>query len=201
MKLKATHKISGLAEEELWVHLRQDDERAFEALMLMHYKPLFRYGTRLNPDEELIRDCIQEVFTSVWERRRSLPVIQSGRFYLLKALRKRLLYELRKTQRESPLDWTPDYHFWAEYAIDTSLIAGEEAHQQSQKLEMLLNALPPRQKEVIHLRFFQNLSHEEIAEMMQMNRQSVYNLLHETLRKLRKHWNPMLLLILLKAFW
>ena len=186
---------TGQADNIILDRLRLNDQTALTRLMELHYQSLFRYGARLYPDEALIRDCIQEVFIAIWERRAKLPIIKSFRAYLIKALRNRIRLELRQNrlQNSEPL-WNDEHHFRAEYTVDPAFLSEEEQSQQLQKLELLLNALPSRQKEIIHLRFYQNLSHEQIAEIMAMNRQSVYNLLHETLRKLRNHWELPLLL-------
>jgi RNA polymerase sigma factor (sigma-70 family) len=51
-----------------------------------------------------------------------------------------------------------------------------------------LNQLPDRQKEVIYLIYYHQLDHSEVAELMNINRQSVYNLLSESIRKIKEFW-------------
>lgn len=179
----------------LWNGVGDSDEAAFNTLMHRHYKSLFRYGIRIHADEDLVRDAIQEVFISVWERRHKLPEIDSPRSYLLGSLRKRILYELRQSRWERLDEMADQFH--VDFSFDHGLISREEDLLTRQKIETFLNSLPPRQKEIIHLRFYQNLSCEEIADVMKMNRQSVYNLLHETLRRLRRQWGPVGVYLLL----
>lgn len=179
----------------LWNGVSASDEASFNSLMHRHYQPLFRYGVRIHADAELVRDAIQEVFISVWERRNRLPEIDSVRSYLLGSLRKRILFELRQSRWER-LEEEAE-HFHVDFSFDHVLISREEDMLTRHKIEGFLNSLPPRQKEIIHLRFYQNLSCEEIAEVMKMNRQSVYNLLHETLRRLRHQWGPVGVYLLL----
>ncbi|WP_255772857.1 RNA polymerase sigma factor [Tellurirhabdus bombi] len=182
----------------LWQLLCEGDQRAFEQIMKRYYRALFRYGTRIWPDEDIVRDCLQEIFADIWVRRAALRNVQSVNFYLIKAVRNRLLYQKRQQKTVSfSTELTNDQLFVSEFTIEKYLIAEEEARQQAAKLETMLNALPPRQKEIIHLRFFQNLSPDEIADLMSLNRQSVYNLLHETLRKLRHLWG----LVFLLSYW
>ena len=52
-------------------------------------------------------------------------------------------------------------------------------------MQALLNKLPPRQKEVLYLLFYQDMSYEDIATVMQMNYQSARNLVHRALKLLR----------------
>jgi RNA polymerase sigma factor (sigma-70 family) len=49
----------------------------------------------------------------------------------------------------------------------------------------LINVLPKRQKEIIYLKFFENLGREEIADIMQISPQAVSNLLQKALKNLR----------------
>jgi RNA polymerase sigma factor (sigma-70 family) len=53
-------------------------------------------------------------------------------------------------------------------------------------MRKVLASLSRRQQEVIYLRFYVDADLEEIAEIMSLNRQSVYNLLHDALKKLKK---------------
>ena len=52
-------------------------------------------------------------------------------------------------------------------------------------LSELINQLSPRQKEVIYLKYYSNMSSSDIAEVMDMNYQSVLNILQKALSKLR----------------
>ncbi len=173
----------------LWQKLCDGNVAAFEQIMNGYYRQLFRYGIRILPDEEIVRDCLQDVFIDIWIRRPALQSVNSVNFYLIKAVRNRLLLARRKDRSVAfPDNWTEKAAFISEITIESELILEEEQRLHATKLETLLNSLPPRQKEIIHLKFFEELSSDEIAEIMSLNRQSVYNLLHETLRKLRSLW-------------
>jgi RNA polymerase sigma factor (sigma-70 family) len=83
-----------------------------------------------------------------------------------------------------------EYSFSVEFSSDLRLIDEEHEVYQVRKLEGVLNSLSDRQKELIYLRFYQSLSFEQIAEVMNLSRQSVYNLLQKSLGSLRKHYQP-----------
>ena len=65
------------------------------------------------------------------------------------------------------------------------LMEDHEKAERREKLRQLVQSLPDRQKEVIHLRFFMNLKNEEIAEVLNINYQSVSNLLVRALKKIK----------------
>ncbi|MBN8824660.1 MULTISPECIES: sigma-70 family RNA polymerase sigma factor [unclassified Spirosoma] len=171
----------------LWQRFRSGDSVAFDQLVQAYYPILFRYGIRFDPDEEYIKDCIQDVFVELWQRRQTVRETGFVKFYLLKSLRRRIFRGKAKwgTNWESIQE---NYLFEVEFSIENQLITQEIAHDQVRQLETLLNQLSKRQKEVIFLKFYQGLTHEQIAEVMVLNRQSVYNILHEALQKLRNAW-------------
>jgi len=179
----------------LWQRFRIGDSAAFDQLVKLHYRTLFRYGTRLDRDDEYVKDCIQDVFVELWQRRKTVSDTSFVPFYLLKSLRRRIF----RGRARWGWDWESlqdDYHFEVEFSMETQLITREASAEQIQQLERLLNGLSPRQKEVVFLKFYQNLTHEQIAEMMAVNRQSVYNILHEALQRLRSAWQGDMALLL-----
>lgn len=180
----------------LWQEFCQGKEASFEQLVRRYYPKMYRYGTRIWPDDPIVRDCIQEIFTDLWMRKEQLMNVTSVNFYLISATRNRLYFEKRKKRSMVDLaDWAESDVFINEFTIESDLIIKEDQKQQLARLNSLLNALPSRQREVIHLRFFIELEHEQIAELMGLNKQSVYNLLHETIRRLRNMWFLLLFLI------
>jgi len=69
------------------------------------------------------------------------------------------------------------------------IIEKQISEEKAQKLRKTLSLLTERQKEIIYLKYYQHLDHGQIAELMNIGRQSVYNLLHETIHKLRSLWH------------
>ncbi|CCH54406.1 RNA polymerase, sigma-24 subunit, ECF subfamily [Fibrisoma limi BUZ 3] len=174
--------------QQLWQEYRAGDIYALAKLMQSYYADLFHWGVRLHADREFVKDCIQEVFVNLWKIQDSISSVENVRSYLLVVLKTRILRELSKTQGAHQADLSDDYSFSVEFAADIRLIEEEHEVYQIRRLERVLNHLPQRQKELIYLRFYQNLSFEQIAEIMHLGRQSVYNLLQKSLNSLRKNW-------------
>jgi RNA polymerase sigma factor (sigma-70 family) len=173
----------------LWLQFKSGDRDAFAALYQKFIIPLIAYGTRLCPDRELLKDQIQELFVELWNSRENLSVpgaIPSGagtiRFYLLKALRYKLI-RLEKHRHTRILHYTDTR---IEASIETSIIEKEAYESWRALLKDALSHLTLRQQEIIQLRFYQGFSHEQIAELMDVNYQSVSNLLHKALCRLKE---------------
>jgi len=154
--------------------------------MRIHYRDLFNYGTRITKDEEFVKDCIQDLFLTLWEKRMTISETSFVKYYLLKALRRRI-HKVADNKRNFGLyhgDLSPLY-------IDTEnaenqVIRKENLKELIQKMRKILANLSHRQQEVIYFRFYMDADIDEIAEIMELNRQSVYNLLHNSLSRLKK---------------
>jgi len=174
---------NGWHDSMLWRQFQQGDAEAFNILVRQYSDILYDYGTRFSPDGELVKDCIQDVFCVLWNRRKHLSEVTSIKFYLMKALRQKVIRELPKWRHTTPLDQlradTPSFVI----EIEDDLTLPLEVRK---KLAASINALSPRQKELLYLRFYKNLKQDKIAGIMGLNRQSVYNLQRSALLTLRK---------------
>jgi len=174
----------------LWVQFRTGDVVAFGVLMKEFYRPLFNYGRRFTTDRNTLHDTIQDLFLHLWEARLSVSPTEHVRFYLLKSLKNRLVSAHVKSARTSPIeDANLECLEWSEGSAEELLIDQENTSINSERLKNLILQLSRRQQEVIHLRFYENLSNDQIAGLLGINRQSVANLLHSGLERLRKYWH------------
>ena len=166
----------------LWTSFLDGDERASDQLFLQFYDSLYRYGLRLTGEEELTKDAIQSVFQQLWQRRAALrPVAEVGP-YLLTALRRQLARDQQAERRQGELAAAYEPEFAVTYTNEDFDLP-ETRHQQ---LLEALAQLSPRQREAVYLKFFDDLSYEQIAEVMTLNVQSARNLVHQGLKAMRQ---------------
>lgn len=174
----------------LWLKFKSGDAAAFAELSQTHYRALYNYAKKFSDDPEFIRDCIQELYLELWERRTFLTETAFVKPYLLKALRHKLLKEKVRFQRfkeHKALSFDTDE---ADLSIESRIIEDEHLKHQIKRLNQIVSHLSKRQKEIIYLRFYQNLEHEDIAHVMNLGRQSVANLLYRTIKEIKEVWVP-----------
>jgi len=177
-------------ELDLLHRILKNDEQALALLMRKYYTDLYNYAARFTPDDALIKDCIQEVFISLWQRRQTVGVILSPKFYFLRAIKNKVLKSLDNAHRKIGNQVLPeDYDFSHEFSIEKLIIARQVSEENAIRLKAILALLSKREKEVIYLKYYQYLDNGQIAELMNISRQSVYNLLHESIRKLKELWH------------
>lgn len=168
---------------EIWQRFRNGDEKAFSYIFDTYHLQLFEYGRRFTLNEELVRDSIQDLFFELARKKESLSPIDNILFYLLKSLRIRIFGNLRKeTNYNVEVKTEIAEEFFLSYTTDV------DEREKELKLDILadaINQLPARQKETIYLKFYKNLSNAEVAEVMQVNYQSVGNNIQKAIQKLK----------------
>ncbi|TAE30800.1 MAG: sigma-70 family RNA polymerase sigma factor [Cytophagales bacterium] len=183
--------FSSVSQPELldafWQQIRLGDRVAFGQFVENQYNRLYDYGHRFTRDSDLVRDCIQDLFLSLWEKRDRLPDVQSSQAYALTALRNGILKTVTRQPEQFALDGVSAL-LPSEPAPDEQWMEDETTQTNSTRLQRLLAQLTDRQREVLYLKFYQNLPHETIADLLSMERQSVANLLHRALKELKHHW-------------
>lgn len=173
---------------EVLALLQQGEESALSSLMKEFYNDLYNYAYKFAKDDALVKDAIQEVFIDLWQRRHNADKIVSMRFYLLKAIKNTVLKSIEKRKRFLSEPGIASSAFESVFDIEKIIIEQQVSEEQAARLRMLLEQLSARQREIIYLTFYQQLTADEIAVLMNISRQSVYNLLHESIQKLRLYW-------------
>lgn len=196
--------LNNLTDDEdtsLWHDLLAGSAPSFEKLIDRTYDMLFQYGNKFSRDRELIKDSIQDVFMEVWEKRTLLNDNIPPKAYLLASLRRRM-HRLAQRNRFVPMEDShfPGIDFHAEFSVEYSLIQSEQDQLTASQMTSLLNDLPKRQKEVIYLKFFNNLDRDDIAAIMDIHPQSVSNLLQTAFKWLKTRWKTAISILLMLQF-
>jgi RNA polymerase sigma factor (sigma-70 family) len=178
---------------------REGDKHAFSILFEMYLQPLYRYGMKFVSDEAFVKDCIQDLFVKMYNNRASLSATSNPKFYLLLSLKNIIIDALAKNSR---LVYLPPEEL---PFIANQYVAGHDEtdneEEIKEKFEQALSGLSPRQKEAIYLRFQMDLSYEEISQLLGVNYQSVRNLIHRAISKIRENINLTLFISLfIKTF-
>ncbi|NNE30084.1 MAG: sigma-70 family RNA polymerase sigma factor [Saprospiraceae bacterium] len=180
----------------LWRRLKTGDKKALEQIYSTHVDALIQYGRRFCSNEQLVEDAIQDLFIYVWSNKEKLGDTDSIIRYLLISLKRALFKKMKEAGKIA--DAEPEHHsFEASLSMEDMIIEEEGFEEQSTKLKQAFEALSAKQKEAIYLRFYQKLDYEAICEIMEINYQSVRNLISRALSRMRGHMNVLFWWILL----
>ena len=168
---------------------QKGDHQAIREMYVQSYDKLIQYGRALDYDKNLIHDTIQDLFIWLIKHPEKIQGINNVHTYLFKCLRQNMhTYLKRRKKKEENAE---KYHksFSQEANAESKLIHAENLDLQSTWLVSQLNQLPPKQKEVIYLRFYEGLSYDEMADILSVSNQVVRNSVFRAIKKLRKNVN------------
>jgi len=155
--------------------------------MQAHYPHLYAYGTKFRKDREFVKDCLQDLFLELWKNRGTLGNTSHVKSYLFKCVRNKIFRAVQKNKWHSQATQLDNnYVFDVEFSIEHHLIREQTLRDTASIFSKVLNTLPKRQKEIIYLRFYQDLEIAEIVKVMDINAQSVYNLINKALSTLHE---------------
>lgn len=171
-----------LHDKALWSKVIEGDKDALAFIYKTYFNSLYQYGMKLHPDEGLVKDCIHDLFVSIWLSRERLSITDSIRYYLLASLKRKIASQQQKSRLfENP----------SEMAFTSSpeeVLIGEQSNRELRaKLIKVMDKLPRRQKEILYLRYYEGLDTKETAALMELSVNSTYVLLSKAINYLKKH--------------
>ena len=152
--------LNVMTDEKLAVDYVNGDNRAFDELLLRHQSKLFSYILFVVHNREIADDLFQETFVKVITKLQQGKYSPSGKFgaWVMRIAHNVIMDHYRGVKVQKIVDTSSDN--------DLSNIESEYVNTQVlEDVRKLMNFLPATQREVVYMRFYQQLSFKEIAEM------------------------------------
>ena len=181
----AKDKLTPAEHTALWNDVRSGNKEAFAQLYELFAADLYRYGYNLVRNKQLVEDCLHELFLHIFNQQSKLGQTDNIRFYLYRALRRRLTDSLTKLNKFDSDDYIFDNAEFLIQPYESDLIKEEIADKQKQLVIAELNKLPKRQKEILYLVYMQGFTYQQASEAMDITMKSVYNTINVALTTLR----------------
>jgi RNA polymerase sigma factor (sigma-70 family) len=159
---------------------RQEFEEIFNRFQI----PLLQYARHITGNREQGRDVVQETFTK-FQRNGALRREDDPATWLFTVCRNAALNVCRKERRMMYVDEEVIEARETEQPMPFDQLQQKEA---TGFLLQIVGTLPPRQQEVIQLKFQNDLSYQQIAQIMQTTANNVGVLLHTALKTLRQRY-------------
>jgi RNA polymerase sigma factor (sigma-70 family) len=156
----------------------------FEQILHRFEIPLLQYARRITGDREQARDIVQETFIK-FQRNGALRREDEPATWLFTVCRNAALNVCRKERRMMHLDEQLIEARESEQLMPFNQLEQKEA---AGFLLRIVATLPPRQQEIIQLKFQNDLSYQQIAKIMQTTANNVGVLLHTALKTLRQRY-------------
>ncbi len=178
-----------VSDSQLWDEFLKGSDTAFETIYLQYVNVLYNYGRQFTRNDDLVRDSVQELFCELIQNRERLGTTTSIKFYLLASIRNKLV---RKVKHEDKFQSIQDFggDFQIDFACDSDILRDLNLNQSGEMLKEAFEKLPAKQREAILLYFYEDVSYEEIAKIMEMTKvKSARALIYRALDSLQQIFN------------
>jgi len=185
-----------LEEKVILQKLKAGEQSAFDNIFRSYYKYLVSIAYKYTQNMEVSRDLAQEVYLDLWKRRESIDIDHSIKFFLRKATINKCLANKRKSSRMLVNSEITDNY---DSVDDTTsnLIGFRELNN---VIEGVVNELPDRCRQVFKASRYDNLSHKEIAESLDISVKTIENQMTKALKYLRTNLKKLGLISFLMVF-
>lgn len=171
---------------EIWQSIQNGDATAMRTLYQGCYQELYAFGFRMLADKDKVKDCLHEVFCEIWQKRSTIGEIIHIKAYLKTCVRNKLLKEIKQDQKIERLPVDFELTELTQKSYEQLLIESESDADAKVKLWKALDMLTTAQKEVIKLKFFDDLSYEAISILLKLKPRTIYNHMYVAIGVLRE---------------
>lgn len=173
-----------------WNKLRCGDTSALGALYDRFVDVLFIHGMGKDHNRDYVMDCIHDLFFDLYKYRSKLSDTDNVEYYLKKSLNRKINRQYKKKDMPFEIDSNLFKKSLVKNYTDSyeeDLIREEGMAERSLKLHEAIDTLTPKQKKGLYLRFDQERTYEEIADIMDTSIESARTTVYRALKTLRKY--------------
>ena len=185
--------LSVRGEKELLCNLKQSRYAAFNAIYDLYSKQLYTYLLHKLKDPDLCSDVLQDLFTSLWEKRAAIEINTSLKAYLYQSARYKIFDIYRNDKKFKKYLTELSGYINADYSL-----MGDTLDHRKKLAETMdsINKMPVRMKEIFILNKIDQQPIQDIATRLNISKQTVKNQLGKALRALRINYSGLDILIL-----
>lgn len=186
-------KYDRLSDEELISRIQRDDVGAFSELYDRYHAALWRYARNHMRCTDDAKDIVQDVFTTLWDKRLSIHIHTACSSFLYRMTINRVINKVERTK-------------YAEAYMETIKVrydAGERTTEQQiyerelrRCFEEGVSSLPPRARQVFELSRNEEMTYQEIGDHLHISKNSVKTHLKISLKILRNKLTSLFLFFL-----
>ena len=184
-------------EEEIPAKIAQGDLKAYEFLFRQKYEVLYQYSAKITAEPQVSEEIVQDVFVSLWAKRKTLSISSTISNYLFRAVKNKSIDYLRSKYAQIQKDFTSEQ---AAEDSSVSLVDNLEAKDLEVLVTQAIEQLPKKCKEIFLLSREGGLTYEEIAQALGVSHKTVKAQMGIALKKLRTfldtYWGEFILLII-----
>ena len=178
-----------LTDQQLINHYLQGDEKSFETLLVRHKSKIYTSIYLFVKDHDQANDIFQEVFIKIIDTLRKGKYNHEGKFlqWAMRIAYNMCVDQFRRSKRRTKVSATETFDIFDVLESPEEHMEGQMIRNQTySKVRMLVDLLPPEQREVVILRHYADMSFKEIAALTQVSINTALGRMRYALINIRK---------------
>ena len=184
---------STYTDEQLVLLMKEGNDAAFREIYDRYWKLIFSIAIAKLDNLHDAEEIVQNIFSDFWERRQSIQILKSLKYYLIAAVKYQVMTVLAQRKRRRITSELLDKNISSNNLPDQSLLL----IQLQQELESIVSALPERCQLIYRLSREEGKSHKEIAKILNVSDKTVETQITRSLSRIRRGLGDTALLFLL----
>ena len=162
--------------------IKKGDEFAFRILYDLYHKKVFSLGKKFLKSQASAEDLVQEIFTVIWMKRQKLEDVNNFNKYISTITINQIYNLLKRKAYAEAFKIEKQKTEISKENIGADIVENRELQQ---LLRQATQQLPPQQKKAFELSRYYGLKHEQIAEQMEISRETVKKHCMEATRNIK----------------
>ncbi len=188
-------------EKRILTELKYGSKKAFEYIFKTYFEQLCRYAQEILKDSDQAEDVVESLFVRIWEDRKKINVHTSIRSYLYRSTYNASLNVLRKKRSENKYrDFFlhhADFSKTHDYGSSSYPLSGIIENELEEKIDKVIDNLPPQCKKIFLMSRVEDLPHKEIAEKLDISINTVKSQIMNALKKIQVAMKEIIITLLI----
>ncbi len=174
------------------------DEAAFELLFRSQYEGLCFFATNYVKDLDMARELVQDAFVALWDKRFHIDMSLPVKTYLTTSIRNKCLNYLRDNKK-----YNKEILEFEGLDTDSDQMASDKLMQDEleSRINLAIEELPEKCREVFILNRYENLKYQEIADKLEISVKTVETHMSKALKHMRDRLKDYLVILMLIMPW
>ena len=183
--------LATMSDEQLALAYIKGNNRAFDELLTRNQDKIFTYIMYVVKDEDLANDLFQETFLKVITKMQNGLYTDTGKFvWWLTRIAHNVIIDYYRSQKGNKIVDAPKENDLSNLRSASVLDDNRESQMTNEQVledvKRLMNELPEAQRDVVYMRYYQELSFKEIAELTNVSINTSLGRMRYALMNLRK---------------
>ncbi len=170
-----------MEDKQLWENIKTGDKQALNELHYKYFHQMSLYAHKSTNNSGIVEELVSDCFIKIWENRKKINIKISVKNYIFLILRNSIVdYHRKKQVLQETLENVPE-------------IADENYFDEQKQYALLYQALeklPRQRRKILELAIFESLSYKQIAEKLNITRNTVKTQIARAYRLLKESLDP-----------